>query len=77
MAFQDLIGMAVDNTAEIYTQLNVTLATKQALGMLQMYLEEILEGKMQTESNSMYMTEHFMQINSQIRRLANIKNSLF
>ena len=77
MAFQDLIGMAVDNTAEIYTQLNVTLATKQALGMLQMYLEEILEGKMQTDSNSMYMTEHFMQINSQIRRLANIKNSLF
>ncbi len=52
--------MAVDNTAEIYTQLNVTLATKQALDMLQMYLQEILEGKMQTDSNSMYMTEQFM-----------------
>jgi hypothetical protein len=60
LAFQDLIGMAVDNTAEIYTQLNVTLATKQALDMLQMYLQEILEGKMQTDSNSMYMTEQFM-----------------
>ena len=69
--------MAVDNTAEIYTQLNVTLATKQALDMLQRYLQEILEGKMQTDSNSMYMTEQFMQINSHIRRLANIKNSLF
>jgi hypothetical protein len=45
--------------------------------MLQRYLQEILEGKMQTDSNSMYMTEQFMQINSHIRRLANIKNSLF
>jgi hypothetical protein len=69
--------MAVDNTAEIYTQFNVTLGTKQALNMLQSYLQEILEGKLQTESNSMYMTEQFIQINSHIRRLANVKNSLF
>jgi hypothetical protein len=38
--------MAVDNTAEIYTQFNVTLATKQALDLMQSYLQEILEGKM-------------------------------
>ena len=35
---QDLIGMAVDNTAEIYTTINVTLAVKTAFDQLQGYL---------------------------------------
>lgn len=33
-AFQSLIGMAVDNTAEVYTTINVTLAVKQVFEAL-------------------------------------------
>ncbi|TNV74045.1 hypothetical protein FGO68_gene12534 [Halteria grandinella] len=72
-AFQSLIGMAVDNTAEIYTTINVTLAVKQAFEGLRKYLDNITVGHDENNKNSTHITEHFMQINNQIRKLQSLK----
>jgi hypothetical protein len=66
--------MAVDNTAEVYTQLNTTLAVKTAFDQLQAFLNGILETKEITDEHNMEMMEHVVQINNQVKRLANIKS---
>jgi hypothetical protein len=65
--------MAVDNTAEIYTTINVTLAVKQAFEGLRKYLDNITVGHDENNKNSTHITEHFMQINNQIRKLQSLK----
>lgn len=69
--------MAVDNTAEIYTQLNTTLAVKKAFDQLQHCLDGILDTKEITDENNMTMMEHFVQINNHVKRLAYIKNQVY
>ena len=72
-AFQELLGLAVDNTAEIYTTINVTLAVKQTFEQLQAYLDRIIGRQEENDKTSSYIMEHFMQINNQIRKMQYIK----
>ena len=69
--------MAVDNTAEIYTQLNTTLAVKKTFDQLQNCLDGILDTKEITDDNNMAMMEHFVQINNHMKRLEKIKNQVY
>lgn len=65
--------MAVDNTAEIYTTINVTLAVKTAFDQLQGYLTQMMERQDETEINSGHFPEHFMNIKNSLRKLSNLK----
>lgn len=67
--------MAVDNTAEIYTTINVTLAVKQTFESLQSYLETMQTGYDDNSDNSIKITEHFMHISHLIKRLTAMKNN--
>jgi hypothetical protein len=51
----------------------VTLAVKQAFEGLRGYLDSVSEGQDENFINSTHITEHFVQINNQIRKLQSLK----
>jgi hypothetical protein len=67
------LGLAVENTSEIYTTINVTLAVKQTLESLQGFLGSMVSGADDTDKNSQFIAEIFMQINNSIRKMLYVK----
>jgi hypothetical protein len=51
------MGMAVDNTAEIFTTINVTLSVKDAFEQLQGILNKLLSNSHAIDGNNSSITE--------------------
>lgn len=66
--------MAVENTAEMYSTYNTTLAVKSTFEVLQGFLGGILSGSESQNENRHSVREALVQINNQVKRLQKLKS---